>query len=306
MDKKYLSLLTDITKKHKNDFLGKYYAKDGKIMATDLSTMVEVDFEGVEGAYTDFELQKAILGTYTPSGDLEDMPELNETNWSDWKVLPVDKIIEALDYVSKDQARPVLTYVYMCKDYVSATDGYHLYYSEHKMTEFTTPNGEKFATPVLLSPYLVKAIKKFKKDNWVLRVGKSHIQVSNGFVVITERKPDYQFPDIPNLLSKNDRYDTRITLPKGIYDFKKVEAVRIELGGGELALRSGKIFIDGQPSGLEARVETYIYRPSSTRRVVMPLSGNTSSVINFNLSLLGKKTTLFFNSENPTSFCDVE
>lgn len=292
MRKECVSLLKEVVKKSngKIELLKNCFAEGGEIMATNLEDTIIIKFEGKDGVYNQFDLDKTMLGVYEPSSeDLTDKPEFNFDFGVPLEV-PLPQVIEALDYVSKDKMRPVLCQVYANGNYVAGTDGYRLYASPIKT------DGDFY-----LSAFAIKVMKKFKKDKWTVAVGEGAIKITNGDITVISKVSDFKYPDIATLLDSNETYDTKIELPKEIFNFKGIEEMTIEL-------ESGKIMLDGKDSGLMAKIAPTKQTFSlflDTRKVIMPKTTTTKTSVCVSPTLLLKHQTLFFNTTKPTSFLEM-
>ena len=280
---------------------------DGKLWATDLTTMVAIKTPTIADGIWDKTALDFGFREETKNKEFEpaDFPELQGLELDTETELTSDemaKILYTSKFVSKDQTRPVLTGVAIQDSKAYASDGYFMHRDVLSLPGDIT---------IILPSEAVKVLKAVKADkkNWTLTVYKnSDLAFTSGNFTLYTKQIDGRTPDYDNLLTSMKTYDERFTLDLKTLVVPKGYMIRFDRDERTLSLYD----VDTKkaiPIQTDIPVDntTHILNDWNTRTIIMAMSGTSSHEILFNPDLLkpfGKsKIELSANAER--YFMDV-
>lgn len=270
-----------LNSKHTLPILKCMQHKDGKLRATDLTIMVEINTPIIpDGIWNDTALEFGFREeTKNNEFTVEDFPEIDLKLADKEMELAEDdmsKILRAYEFVSTDHTRPVLTGVVLKEGNVYATDGYKMYRNKTSLDKDMEIN---------LPPELLKVLKSIKADkrNWTLSTYEESEQVAlkSGNITIYSKTIYGTTPNY-DMLIKNDMYDFTFDI-----NLKK-----LKLGQNQLCIPENETavfynIVENKYTtvGEKIRLSDTVYRESGKleyseeRYIVMPLaSGNKNDV----------------------------
>ena len=273
---------------------------NGKLIATDLTVMVQIDTPTIRdgiwsGEVLDMGFREELLSTEFTIEDYPELPELTPIQELELSGEDMEKILRAGEFISKDTTRPVLTGVAIVGDKVYGTDGYKMY---------RNAISNSVSEQVILPTECIKVLKAVKagKHNWTLDVyGEDQVAFKSGSITIFTKTIYGTLPQYEILLS-NTKADTLTYIDlnetTGAKGYQLV--IDREKGTTELYNPNTKQRIN-LGSG---RVDTgnILYGDGAERNVVMPMAKTQKNTIAIDLDLLKpyakKKVKLYNNPHN--------
>lgn len=255
----------------------------GKLRATDLTVMVEIDTPTIaDGVWNATALEFGFRDeTKNTEFTSEDYPELEDTPAElevELSGEDMGKILRAFMYVSNDQTRPVLTGVVIKGDRVYGTDGYKLY-----RNIISNDIGDRW---VVIPTECLKVLKSAKADkrNWVFTLYDGRVAFKSGNLTVHSKLIDEIPPQYEQLINTR-AYDTvakldmkSLHVPKGynilIDNEEKVVKIRNE-DTKDIITVSGMV-----------KVEPVELDDTPKREIVMGLYGMESRYTGVNPMLL--------------------
>lgn len=197
--------------------------QDGKLMATDLTVMVQVDTPNIaDGIWKSTALDYGFSDeTKSTEFTLDDYPELDlkeikqeiELTSEDLK-----KILFASKFVSKDLTRPILTGVAIKGHMVYASDGYRMY--KDRLSN-------ELSFTIIFPSECLKVLTAVAADkrNWTLTLYENdQVALKSGNFTLYSKLIDGRIPEYDMLCANNTTFEECIdldlkslTIPKGYY-----------------------------------------------------------------------------------------
>ena len=273
---------------------------DGKLMATDLTVMVQIDTPNImDGIWLpevlEMGFREELLSTEYTLQDYPELPELKLVQEVELTAEDMEKILRASDFISKDMTRPVLTGVAVKGNKIYGTDGYKLYRNsiENELSE-----------QVIIPTECIKVLKAVKagKRNWTLDVyDDGDMSFTSGNITIYSKIIEGSLPMYDQLL-ENTEFDTQFTLdlktlhvPKDYIILVNREDMTISVADKDD--RRKNIVVDNAVGIGEGH-----YQNADERNVVMPLIGSdTKKYVELDPALLkpyGKHTIKMYRNKN--------